>query len=358
MPLKIVLGDITKAKTTAIVNAANTSLLGGGGVDGAIHRAAGPGLLNECRMLHGAKTGQAKITKGGRLWAKYIIHTPGPCYSDGSHGEAGLLKSCYINCLKLALDHRIYDISFPSISTGIYRFPLKKAAVIAVNAIYEYPQMDVTMVCYDENTKAAYEEAKEAYKENGHSQCAVTAPYAYLPMKLAFQNQELARKTGRLVREYKRNMDILMHLDTSFHQMVCLDYDSSLPRDVCDRIYECMEFEDNKNPYPLTRLYPFLLREEWLLDMKEASYTKIDVTYEEKKSFCVEQTGFTYCPQRKRSLLCFYPYETKDSIPLELVNKRQCVPFCPDNRTQMYEILKSILFHGTVDLTGQFYLAQ
>ncbi len=163
--LKIMAGDITKASTDAIVNAANTSLLGGGGVDGAIHRAAGPKLLEECRTLHGCRTGQAKITKGYRLPAKYVIHTPGPVWNGGGKGEEELLKSCYENCLKLAVEYGCKTVAFPSISTGIYRFPLKKASVIAVRTILafckDYPQLEVQMVCFDERTKRCYEEALE-----------------------------------------------------------------------------------------------------------------------------------------------------------------------------------------------------
>lgn len=163
MSLTIITGDITKCAATAIVNAANTSLLGGGGVDGAIHRAAGPELLAECRMLHGCRTGQAKITKGYNLKAKYIIHTPGPVWQGGGHNEGEILESCYRNCLELALKYEIFDIAFPSISTGIYRFPVREAAGIAVRTIHRYPQMDVTMVCFDNVTKQAYEEAEAAY---------------------------------------------------------------------------------------------------------------------------------------------------------------------------------------------------
>lgn len=163
--LTIVSGDITKVKTDAIVNAANTSLLGGGGVDGAIHRAAGPELLQECRTLHGCKTGQAKITKGYRLPAKYIIHTPGPVWNGGRKNEEQLLKSCYENCLKLADEYGCKSVAFPSISTGIYSFPLDKASVIAVETIREFlkthPDMEVQMVCFDEKTLGYYREALE-----------------------------------------------------------------------------------------------------------------------------------------------------------------------------------------------------
>lgn len=164
----IISGDITKVKADAIVNAANTSLLGGGGVDGAIHRAAGPELLMECRELHGCKTGQAKITGGYRLPAKYVIHTPGPVWNGGSKNEEALLESCYRNSLKLAVEHDCKTVAFPSISTGIYRFPLEKASAIAVGVILEYcgryPELEVKMVCFDERTKAAYEKAMEVYQ--------------------------------------------------------------------------------------------------------------------------------------------------------------------------------------------------
>lgn len=165
--LKIVLGDITKVSADAIVNAANTSLLGGGGVDGAIHRAAGPELLAECRMLNGCKTGQAKITKGYRLPAKYIIHTPGPVWNGGRSREEEFLKSCYESCLKLAADHGCRTVAFPSISTGIYRFPLRLASQIAVETILRfldaYPQMEVQMVCFDEVTRSFYQEALDKW---------------------------------------------------------------------------------------------------------------------------------------------------------------------------------------------------
>ena len=169
--LQTVLGDITKQSVDAIVNAANCSLLGGGGVDGAIHRAAGPELLAECRTLHGCETGQAKITKGYRLPAKHVIHTPGPVWHGGNNGEAELLASCYRSCLTLASENDCKTVDFPSISTGVYHFPLDKAAAIASKTIKEYldahPEIErVRMVCFDERTKAAYDSAIAALEAN------------------------------------------------------------------------------------------------------------------------------------------------------------------------------------------------
>ena len=162
--IEIIKGDITRSKVDAIVNAANTSLLGGGGVDGAIHRAAGPDLLKECRTLHGCETGKAKITKGYDLMAKYVIHTPGPVWHGGSKGEPELLKSCYQSCLELASENGCRTVDFPSISTGVYHFPLEQASVIAIRTISDYlkdhPEIEkVRMVCFDEGTKQYYEEA-------------------------------------------------------------------------------------------------------------------------------------------------------------------------------------------------------
>ena len=150
---EIIRGDITKSDVDAIVNAANCSLLGGGGVDGAIHMAAGTGLLNECRGLNGCRTGEAKITRGYRLPARHVIHTPGPRWRDGQHGEPELLANCYRNSLRLASENDCHTVDFPSISTGVYRFPLDQAAQIAVREITRYladhPEMTrVRMVCF------------------------------------------------------------------------------------------------------------------------------------------------------------------------------------------------------------------
>ena len=161
--IKVIIGDITKQRTDAIVNAANTSLLGGGGVDGAIHRAAGPKLLEECRTLNGCQTGDVKITKGYNLLAKYVIHTVGPVWNEGRRNEEELLANCYRNSLALAVKKKIKTISFPSISTGIYRFPLELASKIAIREIKNFLEKDrtikeVVMVCFDENTFVFYDD--------------------------------------------------------------------------------------------------------------------------------------------------------------------------------------------------------
>ena len=159
--IEVLLGDITQQKVEAIVNAANETLLGGGGVDGAIHRAAGPELLAECRGLSGCPTGQAKITKGYRLPARWVIHTVGPVWHGGGQGENDALANCYRNSFALMKTHGIRTVAFPAISTGVYRFPIERAAATAVNETRDFLAGNdevegVRFVCFDQANYDAY----------------------------------------------------------------------------------------------------------------------------------------------------------------------------------------------------------
>ncbi|MCF6284312.1 MAG: O-acetyl-ADP-ribose deacetylase [Candidatus Hydrogenedentes bacterium] len=145
--IEIIEGDITTQAVDAIVNAANESLLGGGGVDGAIHRAGGPAILKECRRLKGCKTGEAKLTTAGNMPARYVIHTVGPIYRDGQHGEAELLMRCYRRSLEVAVDNGVKTIAFPAISCGVYGYPIPAAAKIAVNTAAKFLVEDDTITC-------------------------------------------------------------------------------------------------------------------------------------------------------------------------------------------------------------------
>jgi O-acetyl-ADP-ribose deacetylase (regulator of RNase III) len=166
MGITAIQGDITKMHVDAIVNAANTSLLGGGGVDGAIHRAAGPGMLEECRKLRRCPTGEARITGGHRLPARHVIHTVGPVWNDGRNRESELLAACYTNSLRLAIEHDIKSVAFPSISTGVFGYPIALAAPIAISTVRSvverYEGLEITFCCFSREDLAVYQRILEA----------------------------------------------------------------------------------------------------------------------------------------------------------------------------------------------------
>ena len=162
--IEIIQGDITGLKVDAIVNAANQSLLGGGGVDGAIHRVAGPGLLKECKTLGGCQTGEAKITSGYNLPAAYVIHTVGPVWHGGTSNEDNLLAGCYRSSLQLAIDHKLHSLAFPSISTGVYRFPIERASRIALRVVLDFLESAenpprVIFCCFSDQDLAVYRDS-------------------------------------------------------------------------------------------------------------------------------------------------------------------------------------------------------
>ncbi|MGQ1785029.1 O-acetyl-ADP-ribose deacetylase [Saccharicrinis sp. GN24d3] len=168
MKIKVIQGDITKQKADAIVNAANSSLMGGGGVDGAIHRAGGKSILDECMMIRdrqgGCPTGEAVITTAGKLPAKYVIHTVGPVWNGGKSGEAEKLRNCYLNSIRLAEQNNVITIAFPNISTGVYGYPKKEAAEIAIKSIKHVVSntvKEVRFVCFDEENYTLYKDLLE-----------------------------------------------------------------------------------------------------------------------------------------------------------------------------------------------------
>lgn len=233
MPLKIVRNDITTMKVDAIVNAANNSLLGGGGVDGCIHRAAGPELLEECRKLHGCETGDAKITGGYKLPCRYVIHTVGPVWRGGDHNEKALLESCYRRSMELALEHRCTSIAFPLISAGVYGYPKDKALKVAIDIIGDFllrHEMDAYIVIFD---KKAYQISEKLfgnirrYIDDNYVK-SHEEPREYMAYRAAAARECQMQNIGAV------NMSLdekLKQLDESFSQMLLRKIDEKGMKD-------------------------------------------------------------------------------------------------------------------------------
>lgn len=226
MPLEIIRNDITKVHVDAIVNAANASLLGGGGVDGAIHRAAGPELLEECRTFGGCKVGQAKITKGYRLPAKHVIHTVGPVWHGGNSNEEKLLTDCYKNSLELAKEHKLESIAFPLISSGAYGYPKDKAFKTAISVIGEFllsNEMTVYLVVYDKAAFVLSEKLFSSITQYIDDKYIEEHPYNRRDIyEEAYQLRDnFITEASAPAKKYKRSLDnVVKNLDETFSQML------------------------------------------------------------------------------------------------------------------------------------------